>query len=104
MARKLRDSLSVEAVFNSITIKSAEAVRSEEDAGRIVEGYKADLVVFDSLSPAMVCAAQNDAIAATILHSSLTHIGLVMVGGIVCKRDGDVALLPVIVDAETKEH
>lgn len=102
MARRLRDSLSVEAAFNSATIKGAEAVRTEEDPGRIAKVHKADLVVFDSLNPAMVCAVQRDTIAAIILHSSPSRIDIIMIDGIVCKRV--VALLPVTVDAEAKEH
>lgn len=100
-ARKLPESLSVEAAFNLATIKGAEAVRMDKEIGRIAEGYRADLVVFDALTPAMICAAQYDPVAAIILHSSPADIDLVMVDGIVRKRDG--ALLPVTVDALAKE-
>jgi cytosine/adenosine deaminase-related metal-dependent hydrolase len=100
-ARKLPESLSVEATFNLATIKGAEAVRMEKDIGRIAEGYKADLVVFDGLTPAMVCAAQYDPVAAIILHSSPADIDLVMADGVVRKKDG--AILPVDVDALAKE-
>lgn len=101
MARKLPESLSVEAAFNLSTIKGAEAIRMEGEIGRIAEGYKADIVVFDGLSPGMLCAAQHDPVAAIILHSSPADIDLVLVDGIMRKRDG--SLLPVSVDTWARE-
>jgi cytosine/adenosine deaminase-related metal-dependent hydrolase len=94
--RSLPASLSVEAAFNLATVKGAEAVRMSDQIGRIAEGYKADLVIFDALSPAMVGAAQHDPVAAIILHSSPNDIDTVIVDGIIRKRDGK--LLPVSVD------
>jgi cytosine/adenosine deaminase-related metal-dependent hydrolase len=58
--RRLPESLSVEAAFNLATIKGAEAAKMSHEIGKIAEGYKADLVVFDALSPSMVGAAQHD--------------------------------------------
>jgi cytosine/adenosine deaminase-related metal-dependent hydrolase len=98
--RGLPESLSVEAAFNLATIKGAEALRMSDQIGRIAEGYKADLVVFDALSPGMVGAAQHDPVAAIILHSSPADIETVIVDGIVRKRNGK--LLPVSVDAGAK--
>jgi cytosine/adenosine deaminase-related metal-dependent hydrolase len=95
--RGLPESLSVEAAFNLATIKGAEAVRMSDQIGRIAEGYKADLVIFDALSPGMVGAAQHDPVAAVILHSSPADIDTVIVDGIIRKKDGK--LLPVSVDA-----
>jgi cytosine/adenosine deaminase-related metal-dependent hydrolase len=97
----LPESLSVEAAFNLATINGAEAVRMETDIGRIEVGFKADLVVFDALSPGMVGAAQHDPVAAIILHSSPADIDSVIVDGIVRKRDGK--LVPVDVDEIAKE-
>jgi hypothetical protein len=70
------------------------------EIGRIAEGYKADLVIFDALSPSMVGAAQHDPIAAIILHSSPADIETVIVDGIMRKRDG--RLLPIQVDSSAK--
>ncbi|CAI6339473.1 unnamed protein product [Periconia digitata] len=97
----LPESLSVEAAFNLATIKGAQAAKMGEEIGAIAEGYKADLVVFDALSPSMVGAAQHDPVAAIILHSSPADIEMVIVDGIVRKRDG--RLLPVDVGDVGKE-
>lgn len=98
--RSLPDSLSVEAAFNLATVKGAEAVNMSSEIGRIAEGYKADLVIFDALSPSMVGAAKHDPIAAIILHSSPADIETVIVDGIMRKRDG--RLLPIQVDSSAK--
>jgi cytosine/adenosine deaminase-related metal-dependent hydrolase len=98
--RALPDTLSVEAAFNLATIKGAEALRMSDQIGRIAEGYKADLVIFDALSPSMVGGAQHDPVAAVLLHSSPADIETVIVDGIVRKRDGK--LLPVPVDTGAK--
>ena len=89
------ESLSVEAAFNLATIKGAEAVRMESEIGKIAEGYKADLVVFDALSPGMLAAAQHDPVAAIILHSSPADIETVIVDGILRKTDGKLTGLTV---------
>ncbi|PVI06703.1 Metallo-dependent hydrolase [Periconia macrospinosa] len=94
-------SLSVEAAFNLATIKGAQAAKMEKEIGKIAEGYKADLAIFDALSPSMIGAAQHDPVAAIILHSSPADIDMVVVDGIIRKRNGK--LLPVNVDATAKE-
>ncbi|KAF2791734.1 Metallo-dependent hydrolase [Melanomma pulvis-pyrius CBS 109.77] len=101
MTHSLPESLSVEAAFNLATIKGAEAVRMEKEIGRIEVGFKADLIVFDALSPGMVGAAQHDPVAAIILHSSPADIEIVIVDGIVRKRDGK--LVTVEVDQGARE-
>ncbi|KAF3002432.1 hypothetical protein E8E13_004045 [Curvularia kusanoi] len=94
--RTMPDNLSVEAAFNLATIKGAEAVNMGKEIGRIAEGYKADVVIFDALSPSMVAAAQHDPVAAVILHSTPDDIETVIVDGVVRKQNGK--LLPVAVD------
>lgn len=101
LPRTIPDSLSVEAAFNLATIKGAEAIHMSKEIGRIAEGYKADVVIFDALSPSMVAAAQHDPVASIILHSTPADIDTVIVDGIIRKRDG--RLLPVTVDGAAKE-
>ncbi|KAJ4366373.1 hypothetical protein N0V83_008009 [Neocucurbitaria cava] len=93
--RTVPESLSVQSAFNLATIKGAEAVNMSERIGRIAEGYQADLVVFDGLSPSMVGAAQHDPVAAVILHSSPADIETVIVGGVVRKREGKLLRVPL---------
>jgi cytosine/adenosine deaminase-related metal-dependent hydrolase len=101
LPRTIPQNLSVEAAFNLATIKGAEAVNMSNDIGRIAEGYKADLVIFDAMSPAMIGAAQHDPVAAVILHSSPADIDTVIVDGIVRKSGGK--LLPVQVDDAARQ-
>jgi len=98
--RTVPDSLSVEAAFNLATVKGAEATNMSKDVGRIAEGFKADLVIFDALSPSMVAAAQHDPVAAIILHSTPADIDTVIIDGVIRKRNGK--LLPVMVDAAAR--
>ncbi|PWY96068.1 amidohydrolase [Aspergillus sclerotioniger CBS 115572] len=72
---------SVEQVFNLGTV------------GRIRVGAKADLVIFDMTTPAMLVAAQEDPLAAVVLHSSERDVDTVIVDGVVRKEGG--VLLPV---------
>ena len=74
--------------FNLGTIQGARALGMEDDVGSIKVGKKADLVVFDVLSPAMVCVAQRDPVMAIVLHSSVRDIDTVLVDGEVRKQDG----------------
>ncbi|KAF2017811.1 Metallo-dependent hydrolase [Aaosphaeria arxii CBS 175.79] len=92
----LPENLSVEAAFNLATVEGAKALHLEKEIGSIAEGYKADLVLFDAMSPSMVGAAQHDPVAAIILHSSPADIDTVIVDGIIRKRGG--RLLDVAVD------
>lgn len=101
LPRTIPENLSVEAAFNLATIKGAEAVNMSNDIGRIAEGYKADLVIFDALSPSMVAAAQHDPVAAVVLHSTPADIEMVIVDGIIRKKGGK--LLPVTVDAAARD-
>lgn len=80
--------LTVEEAFNLATIRGARAMKMEQQIGSISEGKLADLVIFDANSPAMVCAALHDPVAAIILHSSPADIDTVVVDGIIRKTSG----------------
>jgi cytosine/adenosine deaminase-related metal-dependent hydrolase len=76
----------VEEAFNLGTISGARAVGMEDKIGSLKVGKLADIVVFDAKSPAMVCAAQHNAVSAVVLHSSPADIEMVIVDGVVRKR------------------
>ena len=83
----------VEEAFNLGTIQGARALGLDKDVGSIAVGKKADLVVFDALSPAMVGAAQVSPVMAIVLHSNVGDIDTVVVDGKIRKRGGK--LLPI---------
>lgn len=81
----------VEDVFNLGTINGARAINMQHKIGSLAVGKLADIVVFDASSPSMVCAAEHDPIAAVVQHSSPKDVEMVIVDGIVRKRDGRLA-------------
>lgn len=78
----------VEDAFNLGTIAGARAVGMKGELGRLREGYKADVVVFDGTSPGMLAAALHDPVAAVVLHSSVRDVVMVIVDGVVRKEGG----------------
>ncbi|KAF2627673.1 hypothetical protein BU25DRAFT_468706 [Macroventuria anomochaeta] len=101
LPRTIPENLSVEAAFNLAIIKGVEAVNTSRNIGRLAEGFEANIVVFDALSPSMVAAAQHDPVAAINLHSTSADIDTVIVDGIIRKEGGKV--LPVAVDDAAQE-
>ncbi|EDN03143.1 conserved hypothetical protein [Histoplasma mississippiense (nom. inval.)] len=95
MGQGLPISGSVRDVFRLATIQGAKAVRMHDQIGSLVEGKRADIVVFDALSPGMVCAAEHDPIAAIVLHASIADIETVIVDGVIRKRGGKLAKVEV---------
>ncbi|OHF02963.1 amidohydrolase [Colletotrichum orchidophilum] len=91
---------SAEQVFNLATIGGARAIGMAGEVGQIRVGAKADLVVFSTDSPSMLPAAEEDPIAAVVLHSSERDVEAVIVGGVIRKENGK--LLPVSVTSEVK--
>lgn len=80
--------MSVNQAFLLATRNGALALR-RQDLGIIAEGAKADLVVWDGESPALL--GWRDPVAAVILHASVADIEHVLVGGEFVKRDGKIA-------------
>jgi cytosine/adenosine deaminase-related metal-dependent hydrolase len=96
---KLRGS-AVEA-FNLATIEGARAVGMSDEFGSLAVGKKADVVVFDAArSVAMLCAPECDPLVAVLRHSDARDVEMVIVDGIVRKRDG--RLLDVELDGGEK--
>ncbi|KAL6234372.1 hypothetical protein BDW75DRAFT_168480 [Aspergillus navahoensis] len=85
--------VSVQDVFRLGTIQGARAIRMGDQLGSIETGKLADLVIFDGQTPGMVCAAEEDPVAAIVLHSSIRDIEMVIVDGRICKRDGKLVSL-----------
>ncbi|KAF3917584.1 Imidazolonepropionase [Arthrobotrys entomopaga] len=83
----------VEEAFNLATIDGARACNMGDIVGSIAVGKKADFVIFDTDTPAMVCGAQKNPLAAIVMHSSVRDIDIVIVDGVIRKKDGK--LLPV---------
>ncbi|PWY91812.1 Metallo-dependent hydrolase [Aspergillus sclerotioniger CBS 115572] len=94
-------SLSVQDVFRLGTIQGARALRMEDQLGSIEVGKLADLVIFEGTSPGMICASEQDPVAAIVLHSSIRDIDTVIVDGRVCKKDGK--LVPVEISPSFSE-
>jgi len=80
------------------TIHGARAVGMEKDIGSLEVGKKADIIVFDALSPSMICGAQLDPITAIVMHSTPGDIEMTFVDGILRKKDGRI--LPVSISTE----
>ncbi|KAF2494325.1 Metallo-dependent hydrolase [Lophium mytilinum] len=98
---KLHAAMGVERAFNLGTILGARAVRAQDRIGSLAVGKLADVVVFDAVSPAMVGAAQQDAVVAVVMHSSPADVEVVIVDGVVRKRGG--RLVDVVVDEVARE-
>ncbi|GKT44374.1 5-methylthioadenosine/S-adenosylhomocysteine deaminase [Colletotrichum spaethianum] len=84
-----------EQIFNLATVGGARAVGMAGEVGQICVGAKADLVILDTNSPSMFPAAEEDPVAAVVLHSSERDVETVIVGGVVRKEGGK--LLPVTI-------
>lgn len=84
--------LFVQDVFSLGTIKGARAIHMEDKLGSIEVGKLADLVIFDGNSPGMICASEQDPVAAIVLHSSVRDIDTVIIDGEMRKQNGK--LLP----------
>ncbi|THU76321.1 composite domain of metallo-dependent hydrolase [Dendrothele bispora CBS 962.96] len=79
--------MSVNQVFHLITRSGALALR-RNDLGVLVEGAKADIVLFDGDSPNML--GWEDPVAAIILHSNVGDVTDVMVDEEWRKREGEL--------------
>ncbi|KAF7375858.1 Metallo-dependent hydrolase [Mycena sanguinolenta] len=81
----------VEQAFNLGTIMGARAVGMGSEIGSIAVGKLADIVVFDAQSPAMICVAEEDPVAAIVMHASVRDIETVIVDGRIRKSGGKLA-------------
>lgn len=70
------------------TIAGARAVGMEDQIGSLAVGKLADIVVFDALTPNMICGAQYDPITAIVMHSTPADVVMTLVDGVIRKRAG----------------
>ena len=77
-----------ELVFNLGTIGGAKAAGLQNETGSLKEGFKADILVFDSDTPAMLAAADEDPVAAIVMHSNPSDIEMVIIDGVIRKLGG----------------
>ncbi|KIX09125.1 uncharacterized protein Z518_00203 [Rhinocladiella mackenziei CBS 650.93] len=82
------------------TICGARAIGMENQVGSLAVGKLADIVVFDALSPSMICGAQYDPVTAIVMHSTPGDIIMTIIDGIVRKMDGK--LQPVETTSEVQ--
>ncbi|KAM0304170.1 hypothetical protein ACHAPM_002243 [Fusarium culmorum] len=73
----------------------------DKDIGSIAVGKLADLVIFDTSSPSLGCAAENDLLTAIVRQADVREVETVIVGGKVRKRDG--VLQDVYLDEGSRE-
>lgn len=70
------------------TIGGARAIGMETQIGSLAPGRLADIIVFDAMTPNMLCGAQHDPVTAIVMHSTPADIVMTLVDGIVRKREG----------------
>ena len=75
----------VQDAYNLGTVNGARAIGMGDSLGSLAEGKLADIVIFEGLSPSMVCGAQQDPVAAIVLNSSPADIAMTIVDGVVRK-------------------
>ena len=78
----------VEDVFNMATVDGAKAIGMGGEVGRLKVGYKADVVVWETESPSMVCAGAEDALAAVVGFAGVRDVEYVLVDGVSRKEEG----------------
>ncbi|KAF5981952.1 cytosine deaminase [Fusarium bulbicola] len=78
----------VQKAFNLATIKAARAINMDKDIGSIAVGKLADLVIFDTTSPSISCAADHDPLTAIVRHAGVREVETVIVGGKIRKNNG----------------
>jgi cytosine/adenosine deaminase-related metal-dependent hydrolase len=83
-------------LFKLGTIVGARAVQMDSQIGSIALGKFANIVIFDTTSPTMICAAQQDPDTAVVRHASIRDVDTVIIDGVIRKRHGKV--LPVKID------
>ncbi|KAL4878110.1 Metallo-dependent hydrolase [Aspergillus karnatakaensis] len=88
--------IKLEEAFNLGTIQGAKAIGMEGEVGAIRVGMLADLVVFDAMAPNMLCAAEENPLAAVMLHANVGDVEMVIINGVVKKEGGRLVDVEVL--------
>ena len=72
------------------TMAGARAIGMEDQIGSIAVGKLADIIVFDALSPNMICGAQQDPVTAIVMHSTPADIEMTIIDGKIRKRGAQI--------------
>lgn len=84
---------STEEAFLIATLGGANAIGMGSELGSLEVGRRADLIIFDTSSPGMIIAADNDPLAAVVHHASVRDVETVIIDGKIRKSGGK--LLPL---------
>ncbi|EXK25799.1 hypothetical protein FOMG_17570 [Fusarium oxysporum f. sp. melonis 26406] len=95
---------SVEEAYNLGTIFGAQAIGLDNEIGSLAVGKKADIVIFDAKTPAMLAAADCNPVAAIVLHSSPRDIRTVIVDGAIRKEKSSLTRIAIPQDITQKEE
>ena len=90
-----RVGLTVEDVFNLGTVGGARSIGMEGEIGQLAVGMRADVIIYGTDSPAMLAAAEENPVAAVVLHSSERDIETVIVDGVIRKEGGSLVDIEV---------
>lgn len=98
-----RVNATVQQAFNLATILGARALGMESQIGSLAVGKRADIIIFDAAgSPSMACAAEEDSLAAIVMHASVRDIDTVIIDGVVRKEGGKLSPTTIL-DANLAE-
>lgn len=82
--------------FNLATINGARAMGMQDEIGSLAVGKRADIVIFDyDNSIGMLCAGDYDPLVSVVRHSDVRDIDMVIVDGVIRKRDGKLVIVEV---------
>lgn len=74
--------------FNLATIHGARAIGMADKLGSLKVGKQADLIIFNTSTPNMMCAADHDPIVAVVRHATPQDIETVIIAGTLRKEGG----------------
>jgi len=77
---------SVHEAYNLGTILGAQAIGLDNEIGSLAVGKKADIVIFNTKTPAMLAVASCNPVAAIVLHSSPRDVQTVIIDGVIRKE------------------